>query len=135
MITALVAVVLCVPGRVLVVSLDVLTAPLGRRPNSRSSGLRVVSCDGLRREASAAEKLSSPTIFPPNTSSGLRYVSSLLRPVKSVSLGRRLSSEGLRLEVLPVYPLSDGRSADARPEALAFPAFREGELDGKSGAG
>ena len=120
------------------VSLDVLTAPLGRRPNSRSrsSDLRVVSCDGLRREASAAEKLSSPTILPVNTSSGLRYVSSPLRPMlNSVSLGRRLSSEGLRLVVLPPYPLSDGRSADARPEAFAFPAFREGELDGKSGAG
>ena len=114
------------------VSLGVLTAPLGRRPNSRSSDLRVVSCDGLRREASAAEKLSSPTILPANVSSGLRYVSSLLRPVKSVSLGRRLSSEGLRLEL---YPPSDGRSADARPEAFAFPAFRGGEVDGKSGAG
>ena len=57
----------------------------------------MVSCEGLRREASAAEKSS----LVGNISSCRRNDSSLRRPENSVSLGRRLSPEGRRPETLP----------------------------------
>ena len=65
---------------------------------SRSSRRRtVVSWEGFRRDASAAEKLSSKV---GNESSGRRKDSSLRRPENSVSLGRLLS-DGRRPETLP----------------------------------
>lgn len=105
-----------------------LTDPLGRRAKSRSrsSDLRVVvSCEGLRREG---------TVGAYDSSFDLKGSSFLRPPLKSISLGLRLSSPlGRRPGVLPPYPLSIPLSSDARPERAVRGAVR-GEV-GKSGDG
>lgn len=53
--------------------------------------------------------------------------------MESDSLGLLLSSERL-LDTLP-YPLSEGLSADVRPDTRPLGGARGGELLGKSGAG